>query len=151
MKGDATFPYILACIIYDTKPVHIISTASDNFKWTPIKKKLYSKIYNNTVDMTFHYLGVIHMYNFGMGSVNVADQRCMQYIPYHWMCNRKCWWSIFIWLIGGTAKNAYLIYREIIFQSKINKMYRVPNGMSHLQFPVSMFTHHMAFKKRKLQ
>ena len=42
VKGDAAFPYVISCIIYDTKPVHIISTLDDNFKWTPIKKKVYS-------------------------------------------------------------------------------------------------------------
>ena len=33
----------------------------------------------------------------------------------------------------------------------INKMYRVPNEMSHLQFLESLSTHLMIFKKRKSQ
>ena len=91
MKGDTKFPDVLACSIYDTNTVHIISTVAENFKWTPIKKKVYYKIEKNTVDMTFHRLNIIYMYNFGMGSVDVADQPRMQYRPYHWMSNRK-WW-----------------------------------------------------------
>ena len=67
MKGDTTCTYVLACGIYDTKPVHIILTVADNVKWNTIKKKVYSKIEKNTVDMIFHPLNVIHIYNFGMG------------------------------------------------------------------------------------
>ena len=96
MKGDATCPDVLACSIYDTKSVHIISSVAENVKWTPIKKKIYSKIEKKTVDMTFHCLNVIHMYNLGMGSVEVVDKLHMQYIPDHFMSNRKWWWSIFI-------------------------------------------------------
>ena len=43
MKGDATCPDVLACSLYDTKPVHNISTMDDNFKYNPDKKKFYSK------------------------------------------------------------------------------------------------------------
>ena len=66
MKGDATFPDFLACSIYYTKLVHIISTVAGNVNWTPTKNKFYSKIDKKTVDMRFHRLNVIHMYNFGM-------------------------------------------------------------------------------------
>ena len=60
MEGDATCPDVLACSIYDTKPVQIISTVDDNVKWNPTKKKVYSKIEKKTVDMTFHRLNDIH-------------------------------------------------------------------------------------------
>ena len=91
MKGDATCPDVLTCIIYGTNTVHILSTMAGNVMWNPINKKVYSIIEKNTVDMTFHRLNIIYMYNFGMGSVDVADQPRMQYRPYHWMSNRK-WW-----------------------------------------------------------
>ena len=42
MKGDATCTNVLACSLYDTKTVKIISTVADNVKWTPIKNKGYS-------------------------------------------------------------------------------------------------------------
>ena len=66
MKGDVTFPDVLACSIYDTKLVHIIPSVSINVKWTPTKNKFYSKTDKKIVDMKFHRLNVIHMYNFGM-------------------------------------------------------------------------------------
>ena len=78
MKGDETCPDVILCGLYDKKTVHIISTVVENFKWTPIKKKLYSKIEKKTVDITFHSLNVIHIYNFGMESVNVVDQLRMK-------------------------------------------------------------------------
>ena len=93
-KGDATCPDVLACSLYVTDTVQIISTVADNVKWNPIKNKFYSNIEMKTANMSFHHLNVIHMYNFGMGSVNVSDQFCMKYRD--WMRNRKWWWSIFI-------------------------------------------------------
>ena len=60
MKGDATFTDVLACSLYDTNPVQIISTVADNSKCNPIKKKVYSKIEKKTVDIKFHRLNVIH-------------------------------------------------------------------------------------------
>ena len=39
MKGDATYPDYIACILYDTNIVHIISNVYENFIWTPIKNK----------------------------------------------------------------------------------------------------------------
>ena len=74
MKGDTTFPDVISCSLYDTKSVQIIWTVADNFKWNPISNKFYSKIENKTVDMKFHRLNVIHMYNVGMVSVDVADK-----------------------------------------------------------------------------
>ena len=118
MKGDTTCPDVISCSIYANNPVHIISTVADNFKWNPIKKKFYIKTEKNTVDMKFHCINVIYMYNFGMVSVDVADQLHMKYRPDFWMCNRKWWWYIFIWGLGGAPKNTYLIYREIICPSK---------------------------------
>ena len=111
MKDDTSCPDVLACSLYDTKPVHIISTVADNIKWNPINKKFYIKIEKKSVDMTFHCLNVIHMYNLWMGSVDVTDQLHMQYRPYRWMRNRKWWWYIFILGLGGAVTNAYLIYR----------------------------------------
>ena len=68
--------------------------------------------------MAFNRLNVIYMYNFGMGSADVADQLCIKYIPDHWMCSMEWWWYIFIWGFGGDATDEYLIYRETIYQTK---------------------------------
>ena len=111
MKCDAKFTDAIACIIYDTKTVHIISTVYDNFKWSTTKKKVYSKIKKKTVVMKFNCLNVIHMYNFGMISVDVSYQLSMPYRPYYCTRNRKWWWSILLWGLGGAATNEYLIYR----------------------------------------
>ena len=100
--------------------------------------------------MTFNCLNIIHMYNFGMRSVDVADQLRMQYRPDRWMRNRKWRWSIFLWGLGGYAKNSNLIlYRETIRRYKRNKMYWVPNEIIHFHFIKPLYTHLMIFKKRK--
>ena len=43
IKVDATCPDMILCSLYDTNTVYIISTVYDNVKWTPKKKKVYSK------------------------------------------------------------------------------------------------------------
>ena len=58
-----------------------------------------------TVDMKIYHLNVIHMYNFGMGSIGVEEQLCMQYTSYHWMPNRKWMWSILLSGLGGDVIN----------------------------------------------
>ena len=73
VKGDATCPDVLVCIIHNKNPVQIISTVADNVNRDIIKEKVYSKIDKKTVDMKFHHFNYIHMYNFGMVSVNVPD------------------------------------------------------------------------------
>ena len=78
MKFDATCTYVLACSLMTQIQCTLLQlclTMSSGLT----QKQFYSKIEKNTVDMTFNRLNVIHMYNFGMGSVNVADQICMQY------------------------------------------------------------------------
>ena len=64
MKGDETCLDMLACGIYVINTVHIISIVAEIVKCTPTKKKFYSKIEKKTVEMTFHCLNVIHVYNF---------------------------------------------------------------------------------------
>ena len=86
-----------------------------------------------------------------MGSVDVAYQLRMQYRTDNLMRNRKYLWSIFIWVLGLYVMNAYLVYREIIRLSKRNKMYRVPNEISRVQFLESLSSHLMTFNKSKLQ
>ena len=65
MKGDTISSDVLVYSLYETNPVYIISTASDNAKLTPTQNKVYSKIEKKTVDMKFHCLDFIHMYNLG--------------------------------------------------------------------------------------
>ena len=83
MKIEATSPDVLACSIYDTDPLQIISTVDVNANWNTMKKKVYIKIKKNIWVMKFHRLNAIHMYNFVLGSVDVADQIFVKYRPYH--------------------------------------------------------------------
>ena len=104
IKGDAICSDVRVCSVYDTKLVHMISTLYRNVKWTPTKNKFYIKTEKKTVEMRFHPLNIIHMYNFGMGSVDVLYQICIQYRPYHWMLSRNWWWSVFHWELEGAAE-----------------------------------------------
>jgi len=43
LKGDDGNPNLLACSIYDTKPVHILSSANVDVKWIVKTKKCMKK------------------------------------------------------------------------------------------------------------
>ena len=69
-----------------------------------------------------------------MNSVDLADQLCGVYRPDGlWMRQRKWWWSIFLWGMGQSIVNAYLIYNRVCVQA--NKQ-----PMSHLDFHVAVAT-----------
>ena len=43
LKGDPQVKYMIAFLVYNTKPVHFISTATKSLKWTEKKKIVYNK------------------------------------------------------------------------------------------------------------
>ncbi len=61
-------------------------------------------------EMKYLCLNVIEEYNSHMNQTDIADQLRGQYLPDAWMCNKKWWWSIFIWALGVTTTNGYKIF-----------------------------------------
>ena len=41
LVGDSKCPSLIAVSVYDTKPVHLLSMAVDNIKWTEKKREVY--------------------------------------------------------------------------------------------------------------
>ena len=57
----------------------------------------------------FLRMNIIHDYNMTMGGVDLADQlrgNCRINIGVR---NRKWWWSIIFWSLGGMLTNAYIV------------------------------------------
>jgi hypothetical protein len=97
-------PNLFACSVYDTKPVHMLSTTEESMYWVVKKRKVWSAVHSEIQEMGFLHLNFIDNYN-----NNIADQLWNQYQPNHWMHNRKWRWSFFIWGIGVASVNAYKI------------------------------------------
>jgi hypothetical protein len=70
--------------------------------WDPAQRK--------RVMITYKRLNIVDDYNFGMNSVDLADKARMLYRPDTYLRFKKWWWSIFMWVIGTAATNAYVLY-----------------------------------------
>lgn len=133
--GDPICPNIIACSIYDTKPVHVLSTVGKSVEWWSVQSKVWSEEKKKLVKIFFKRLNLIHLYNHGMGHVDIADQLRLQYRPCRWMRNRKWWWAFFLWGLGVSVTNAYCLYRKI-WEIACKKKKKMEGGreLTHLQF-----------------
>jgi hypothetical protein len=127
-------PDLLAVSTYDTKPVHLLSTAADSVEWIVAKKKVWSEEAHQKAFVKFLRLNVIDEYNNNMNSTDIADQLRGVYRPDHWMRNRKWWWAIWIWGIGVAGVNAYKIYEVMYEEQKRLDKNSVPPRWSHARF-----------------
>ena len=127
-------PDLLAALVYDTKPVHILSTAADCIKWVEKKREMWSDITNEMTTIAFLWLNLIENYNKHMNSTDIADQIRNQYRPDHWMRNRKWWWAFFIWGLGVAASNAWKIYKAQYDNAKEDGEVVLPPKWSHRVF-----------------
>ncbi len=84
-------PDLLVASVYDTKPVHLLSTALDCVEWNVIQKKVWNEKVKKKSFMRFLCLSMIDQFNHNMNLVDMADQLWGVYCPGHWMRNRK-WW-----------------------------------------------------------
>ena len=82
-------PDVLAVSMYDTKPVHILSTVAESVEWMVKQKKVWSATEKKKSLMKFLRLNVIEDYNMNMNSTDIADQLRVVYRPDHWMRHRK--------------------------------------------------------------
>jgi hypothetical protein len=127
-------PDLLAVSVYDTKPVHILSTAADCVEWVVLEKKVWSARDKHKKKMKHLRLNLINYYNHHMNSVDMADQLRGNYRPDRWFRNRKWWWSFFIWGIGVAGVNAYKIYTVMYAEEKAKKKGKMPRKWTHAQF-----------------
>jgi hypothetical protein len=111
LEGDPECPNVVAFSVYDTKPVHFLSTCVQYLRWIEKGKKVYDPSEGRSIMMHFLRPKIIDDYNTRMNGVDIADQLRNQYRVDRWMRKRKWWWSIWWWGIQVLLVNSYLLYK----------------------------------------
>ena len=125
---------VICCSYYDDKPFHMMGNTSDGvsvIEW-------HRKCFNTTTQRHFYVivkrLSLADLYNFWMNSVDIADQLRGYYRPDGlWVKMRKWWWAIFLWCMGQTVVNGYVLYKAVCRRAKAKPM-------THLEFHVQVTT-----------
>ena len=130
LDGDPSFPNLVAVSVYDTKPVHFLTTIAKEIKWIQLQRKVWNNQTNRMEVLKYLRLEHIDMYNNNMGGVDIADQLRGNYRFDHWVRNRKWWWSIFIWGFGQLITNAYVCYCQVCERGGVPEKDR----LTHLEF-----------------
>jgi hypothetical protein len=108
LKNDPLLTDLMASSVYDTKPVHFLSTFCESIKWIVKERQTFNVNTGKTEDMCFLRFNQNDFYNFSMGSVDVSDQLRNSNRFDHWLRNRKWWWSLLFWWLGVMLVNAYI-------------------------------------------
>ncbi len=104
---------LVACSVYDSKPVHFLTTCAERIKWITKSKPVYDKTSGIVRDAEFLRLSINDSYNNKMNKVDQADQLRGNYRPDRFSRQYKWWWAIYFWGYGTIHVNAYVIYRRV--------------------------------------
>eukprot|EP00957_Ditylum_brightwellii_P072309 5496270-Ditylum_brightwellii.AAC.1 len=74
LEGDPNCPQLVACSVYNTKPVHFLSMVCEKLKWMVTEKHVFNVDSGKTETMRFLHMNTIHSCNISMGSIDLADQ-----------------------------------------------------------------------------
>jgi hypothetical protein len=109
--------------VYDTKPVHMLTTAHHVIHMTNKTRIVWDSEIGRQAEIQYSRLNVIDDYNKNMHMVDVADQLRTNYrIDGPWMRYRKWWWAIFSWALGMVCVNSYLLYKRVCQRSFVTPM-----------------------------
>ena len=117
--GDKDCPSLIAVSVYDTKPVHFLTMATEKILWEKKSRDTFDKATNRTVTMKFLRLNVNNDYNYVMGGANIADQMRGSYLFDHWLRNFKWWHLIFCWGVQVLMVNSHRCYCK--YHNSINE------------------------------
>ena len=131
-------PDLVAVSVYDTKPVHLLSSVSESVCWLEKKRKVWSTAHKDMKLIGFLRLNMIDDYNNKMNSTDIADQLRNVYRMDYWTRNRKWWWAFFIWAIGVAATNGWKMYTEMHAEEEKKGTEGLPPKLSHLEFLVEL-------------
>jgi hypothetical protein len=121
LLGDMQCPALLATSVYDTKPVHFLSTVCEKIKWMVKERQVFNVDTRKMETMRFLRLEQNDFYNNSMGDVDVSDQLRNQYRFDHWLRMRKWWWSILFWWLGVMLVNAYIMYTKVLLLNGVDR------------------------------
>ena len=113
LMGDKDCRDLVAISVYDTKPVHFISSICDSIKWIDKNRKVWNEAKQEFSNMNLLRLNVNNDYNNDMNAIDIADQLRNNYRFDHWLRNFKWWWSIFMWVFGVLIVNSYVVYNSV--------------------------------------
>ena len=74
IEGDDDCPRLICFSVYDTKPVHFLSMATEELKWLTKERDVYDSENHTKVSMEFHCTIVQEEYNYGMNKIDLGDQ-----------------------------------------------------------------------------
>ena len=117
-------PNLLAVSTYDTKLVHLLSTAAGSVEWMVSQKKVWSEEAHRKAFVKFLRLNVIDEYNNKMNSTDIADQLRGVYRP-----DRGGRFGF--GGLGSIEVNAYRIYEVMYEEQKRLDKNSVPPRWSH--------------------
>jgi len=131
LEGHPECKEMVAFSVYDTKPVHFLSTTCTNMCWKEIWMKVYDKDSGINVVIKFLHTNMQDSYNHIMNLIGPADQLRGNYQMDKWTRNRKWWWAIWMWGLETLLVNAFVLYREthqLVWKTQKKKMF------THFQF-----------------
>ena len=98
---------LIAVSVYDTKPVHFLTMATERIFWEEKSRDVFDKATNQMAKTKYLRLNVNDDYNYGMGGADIADQIRGSYCFDHCLYNFKWWHSIFWWVVQVLMVNSY--------------------------------------------
>ena len=113
---------LFAVSFYDTKPVHFLLMIFNAVKWVQKIRQVYDPETQMVCDANFLHLNDNYSYSYNMNSFDLSDQ--LQYVCQVdlWMRMYKWWWSLLFWVHGLVLVNAYIIYKTLCEEGKVNIM-----------------------------
>ena len=67
-------PNLLACLVYDTKPMHMQMTVEESILWVVKKRRIWSQIQKQMKQFGFLHPNFIENYNKNMNGVDITNQ-----------------------------------------------------------------------------
>ena len=110
LEGDPDCPDLIACSVYDTKPVHFLTNSVQFVRWIKCKKRVYDPRKKEMVWNEFLRTNLQDDYNNGMDDVDVSDQLRTIYRFDYWLRNQKWWWAMWMWGVSVVIVNVYVLY-----------------------------------------
>ena len=114
--GDNECPALIAFSVYDSKPVHFLSSIATEIKWLRKDRKIYDYMVDDCVRMNFLRTNFQEMYNYGMNKIDLGDQYRTYYKMNHWKRQTKWWMALWLFGIQVSVVNAYVAYSAMCIQ-----------------------------------
>jgi len=128
---------VICCSYFEenkTKPFHMMTNIVECVEIVEFWRRCVSSSSGKVFWVKFLRLSVAHLYNHNMNSVDIGDQLRNIYRPDGlWFRMRKWWWAVFLWAMGQSVVNAYLVYKRVCADENAS-------AMSHLEFHVAVAT-----------